>query len=134
MLQPTQLFPESLICLQRKTSLKQLYKVQSESSVTEYLQARPVCSYLNFGIKIWFYFSECLQRWAWWWWKWTSHQGEFPIGLYPKVKDSIKSLVTFLVLVRGIFFLYNLKAYVYSFILSLDSKFLGASFRVKNWF
>ena len=49
-----------------------------------------------------------------------SHLGEFPIGSYLKVKDSTKSLVTFLVLVRGNFFLYHLKAYVYSFILSSD--------------
>ena len=48
----------------------------------------------------------------------VDHQGEFSIGLYLKVIDSTKSLVTFLVLVRGIFFLYHLKAYVYSFILS----------------
>ena len=46
------------------------------------------------------------------------HLGEFPIGSYLKVKDSTKSLVTFLVLVRGNFFLYHLKAYLYSFILS----------------
>ena len=48
----------------------------------------------------------------------TFHLGEFPIGLYLKVKDSTKSSVTFLVLVRGKFSLYHLKAYVYSFILS----------------
>ena len=50
----------------------------------------------------------------------SSHQhlGEFPIGSYLKVKDSTKSSVTFLVLVRGKFSLYHLKAYVYSFILS----------------
>ena len=58
----------------------------------------------------------------------TEHLGEFPTVSYLKVKDSTKSLVTFLVLVRGIFFLYHLKAYVYSFILSHDSKFLGSPF------
>ena len=52
-------------------------------------------------------FNDCLK-----------HLGEFPIVSYLKVTDSTKSLVTFLVLVRGIFFLYHLKAYVYSFILS----------------
>ena len=46
----------------------------------------------------------------------TSHLGKFP-------KDYTKSSVTFLVLVRGKFSLYHLKAYVYSFILSRDSKF-----------
>ena len=49
------------------------------------------------------------------------HLGEFPIVSYLKVTDSTKSGVTFLVLVRGIFFLYHLKAYVYSFILTRDS-------------
>ena len=53
-----------------------------------------------------------------------AHQGEFPIGSYLKVKGSTKSLVTFLVLVRGNISLYHLKAYVYSFILSRGSKFL----------
>ena len=53
------------------------------------------------------------------------HVGEFAIGLYFKVKDSTKSSVRFLVLVGGIF-LYHLKAYLYGFILSPDSKFLGA--------
>ena len=57
----------------------------------------------------------------------NTHLGEFYIGSYLKVKDSTKSSGTFLVLVRG-FFLYHLKAYVYSFILSRDSKFLGAPF------
>ena len=33
------------------------------------------------------------------------HLGEFLIGSYLKVKDSTKSLVTFLVLVRGNFFI-----------------------------
>ena len=42
--------------------------------------------------------------------------------------DSTKSGATFLVLVRGIFFLYHLKAYLNGFILSHDSKFLGAPF------
>ena len=51
----------------------------------------------------------------------SNHLGEFPIGSYLKVTDSTKSLVTFLVLVRGNFFLYHLKAYVYSFILTRDS-------------
>ena len=49
------------------------------------------------------------------------HLGEFPIVSYLKVTDSTKSGVTFFVLVRGIFFLYHLKAYVYSFILTRDS-------------
>ena len=49
------------------------------------------------------------------------HLGEFPIVSYLKVTDSTKSGATFLVLVRGIFFLYHLKAYVYSFILTRDS-------------
>ena len=49
------------------------------------------------------------------------HLGEFPIVSYLKVTDSTKSGVTFLVLVRGFFFLYHLKAYVYSFILTRDS-------------
>ncbi len=62
----------------------------------------------------------------------TFHLSEFPIGSYLKVTDSTKSLVTFLVLVRGIFLLYHLKAYLYSFILTRDSKFLGAPFMVKN--
>ena len=48
----------------------------------------------------------------------SKHLGEFPIVSYLKVTDSTKSGATFLVLVRGIFFLYHLKAYVYSFILS----------------
>ena len=30
------------------------------------------------------------------------HLGKFPIGLYLKVKDSTKNVVTFVVLVRGI--------------------------------
>ena len=49
------------------------------------------------------------------------HQGEFPLGWYLKVKfgsDSIKSSVTFFVLVKGILFLYHLKAYLYGLILS----------------
>ena len=57
-----------------------------------------------------------------------NHLGEFPIGSFLKIKDSNKSSGTFLVLVRGILFLYHLKAYVYSFILSHGSKFLGAPF------
>ena len=60
------------------------------------------------------------------------HLGEFPIGSYLKVKDSTKSSVTFLVLVRGIFLLYHLKAYLYSFILSRGFKFLGAPFMAYN--
>ena len=48
------------------------------------------------------------------------HLGEFPIGSYLKVTDSTKSSVTFLVLVRGIFLLYHLKAYLYSFSLTCD--------------
>ena len=64
----------------------------------------------------------------------TEHLGEFPIGSYLKVTDSTKSGVTFLVLVRGIFSLYHLKAYVYSFILSRDSKFLGAASWLKMGF
>ena len=32
------------------------------------------------------------------------------------------------------FYLYHLKAYLYGFILSHDSKFFGAPFMVKNWF
>ena len=43
-----------------------------------------------------------------------------------------KTVVESRVLVRGNFFLYNLKAYVYSFIFSRDFKFLGAPFMVKN--
>ena len=49
-----------------------------------------------------------------------------------KVKGSTKNVVRFLVLVRGNFLLYHLKAYLYSFILSRDIKFLGAPFMVKN--
>ena len=56
------------------------------------------------------------------------HLGKFPIWSYLKVKDSTKSLVTFLVLVRGNFYLYHLKEYLYSFILSRGFKFLGAPF------
>ena len=56
------------------------------------------------------------------------HLGEFPIGLYLKVKDSTKSVGRFSVLVRRIFFLYHLKAYLYSFILIHSFKFLGAPF------
>ena len=39
---------------------------------------------------------------------------------------STKTVVEFLVLVRGIFFFYHLKPYLNGFILSHDSKFLGA--------
>ena len=48
------------------------------------------------------------------------------------LSNSTKSGVTFLVLVRGNFLLYHLKAYVYSFILSCGFNFLGAPFMVKN--
>ena len=50
--------------------------------------------------------------------------GKFPIKSYLKVQfgsDSTKSLVTFLLLVRWIFFLYYLKTYLYGFILSCGS-------------
>ena len=60
------------------------------------------------------------------------HQGEIPIGSYLKVKGSTKDVVSFIVLVRGNSFLYHLKAYLYSFILSRDSKFVGAPFMAKN--
>ena len=55
------------------------------------------------------------------------HQGEFSIGSYFKVKDSTKSSVRFLVLVRQIFF-YHLKAYLHSFILSRGFNFLDSTF------
>ena len=61
-----------------------------------------------------------------------NHLGEFPIGSYLKVKDSTKKLVPFLVLVRR-FFSYNLKTYLYAFILSRGVNFLGAPCKVKNF-
>ena len=46
---------------------------------------------------------------------------------------STKTVVEFLVLVRGIF-LYHLRAYLNGFVFSHGSKFLGAPFMVKTWF
>ena len=54
--------------------------------------------------------------------------GGWVVGPHLTVKHSTKSVGRFSVLVRRIFFLYHLKAYLYSFILSSGFNFLGAPF------
>ena len=55
------------------------------------------------------------------------HLGKFPIGSTLTSKAPLKTLYLFLYLSKG-FFLYHLKAYLYSFILRCYSEFLGAPF------